>query len=154
MKDSVNRLAFLYLNSEKLKLSKISHIEHRAFEIQPYFTNGKLTIQQMKFLFAARSRGLDLRCNFKGKYPDTNCPLCSPLSVGAGPERSDEPQPDTQCHLLACPLLSDGTDMTSQTVQYSGSFDDDEDTQAMTAILLMNKYEERRRLLRQTADTS
>ena len=82
VKDSVNRLAFLYLNSEKLKLSKISHIEHRAFEIQPYFTNGKLTIQQMKFLFAARSRGLDLRCNFKGKYPDTNCPLCSPLSVG------------------------------------------------------------------------
>ena len=108
----------------------------------------------MKFLFVVRSRGLDLRCNFKGKYSDTSCPLCSPPGVGVGNQRSDEPQPDTQCHLLDCPLLSDGNEMTSQAVHYSGIFDDDEDTQAMATILLMSKYNKRRRLLCQTADTS
>ena len=64
--------------------------------MQDYLKPNVSTIDESKFTFAARSRMLELRSNYKGQYIDSDilCPLC-------GKEEDNQP------HLLVCEELQE-----------------------------------------------
>ena len=68
--------------------------EASELAMQDYLKPNVSTIDESKFTFAARSRMIDLRCNYKGQYSDSDvlCPLC-------GKEEDNQP------HLLVCEEL-------------------------------------------------
>ena len=61
--------ALEYLQKLKLKHSKVLHIEHSSLKIQSYLLPENMwNIQLAKLLFQARTRMLEVKCNYKEKY--------------------------------------------------------------------------------------
>ena len=57
------------MNKLKLSHSKVESVEHKSLELQEYFQPQNMeSIQLSKFLFQARTRMLELKCNFKNKH--------------------------------------------------------------------------------------
>ena len=94
MREKINEKALEYLNGLKCGHSKVLHISHTNLEMQEYLEANEMTVQEAKFLFAARSRMLDVRCNYREKYFTTLCPCCNL-------------EEDNQEHLLTCQKLDD-----------------------------------------------
>ena len=108
IKNKVKMKALQYLTKLKDSHSKVKNIKHENIKLQPYLLseNKNLTINEKKFIFAARTRMLDLKGNFETGMSDRKCRKC---------EATDE----TQQHLLDCPALSD-----SSLVRGTPSYDD------------------------------
>ena len=108
IKNKVETKALQYLTKLKESHSKAKNIKHENIQLQPYLRSEtkNLTINEKKFIFAARTRMLDLKGNFKTGMSDRNCRKC-------------EATEETQQHLLDCPALSD-----SSLVLDSPSYDD------------------------------
>ena len=113
VKRNERNVAFSYLNSEKLKHSKVAHIHHSGVEIQDYLKETASVIES-KFVFALRSRMVDVRCNYRGQHVNTLCPLCN----------KDE---DSQPHLLHCEKLSNSTALVISTPEYMNLFGEDKE---------------------------
>ena len=65
----IEEKALEYLNKLKLSHSKVESVVHKSLELQEYFQPQNVeSIQLSKFLFQARTRMLELKCNFKNKY--------------------------------------------------------------------------------------
>ena len=99
------------LKVEKVKLSKIQHIVYDKFGMQEYLLPNQTSTRMAKLIFHARSRMLDLKCNFKNRYRDFLCP------TGCGLD-------DTQQHLIDCEKLSDST-LVSKLPEYDDLFSKD-----------------------------
>ena len=93
VKKQTNKNGLEYLNQEKEKHSKVAHISHSCLEIQNYLELQKLSVQEAKFLFALRSRMLEVKGNYRGKHKDIICPCC-------------KLEEDHQHHLLVCSKLN------------------------------------------------
>ena len=108
VKNRVELKAFEYLSELKDSHSKSRNIKHEKIHLQPYLQSQtkKLSINDKKFIFAARTRMLDMKGNFKTGQLDKKCRKC-------------ETTEETQQHLLDCPALSD-----SSLVLGSPSYDD------------------------------
>jgi len=108
IKNKVETKALQYLTKLKESHSKAKNIKHDKIQLQPYLRSEtkNLTINEKKFIFAARTRMLDVKGNFKTGMLDRKCRKC---------EATDE----TQQHLLDCPALSD-----SSLVRGTPSYDD------------------------------
>ena len=111
VKKAISEKTFEYLKVEKVKLSKIQHIVYDKFGIQEYLLPNQTSTRMAKFIFHARSRMLDLKCNFKNRYRDFLCP------TGCGSD-------DTQQHLIDCEKLSDST-LVSDLPEYDDLFSKD-----------------------------
>ena len=98
IKNKVETKALQYLTKLKESHSKAKNIKHDKIQLQPYLRSEtkNLTINEKKFIFAARTRMLDVKGNFKTGMLDRKCRKC---------EATDE----TQQHLLDCPALSDSS---------------------------------------------
>ena len=81
--------ALEYLNHLKGKHSKVLHIDHPRLEMQPYLEAHEHSIQESRFVFALRSRMVDVRANYREKYFVTLCPCCNL-------------EEDSHEHLLTC----------------------------------------------------
>ena len=70
--------ALQYLTKLKDSHSKVKNIKHENMKLQPYLLseNKNLTINEKKFIFAARTRMLDLKGNFKTGMSDRKCCKC------------------------------------------------------------------------------
>ena len=81
-----------YLNSIKLKHTKVMHIVHNSLCLQEYLKPENVqSVNLSKFLFQSRTRMLEVKTNFRNdfKNEDLNCPLkCQ--------------NEDDQKHLLEC----------------------------------------------------
>ena len=99
VKVAIHKAAFIYLNAEKEKRDKVKHAEHRYLKLQPYLCPGKLGVKEAKLLFQLRTRMVDVKENFRNKYPDTMCPVCKGNSK------------DTQEHVLECSVPIKDTNM-------------------------------------------
>ena len=108
LREKVKTKAFSYLTELKDSHSKSRNIKHEKIHLQPYLQSqtNKLSINDKKFIFAARTRMLDMKGNFKTGKLDKKCRKC-------------ETTEETQQHLLDCPALSD-----SSLVLGSTSYDD------------------------------
>ena len=96
-REQVKSAALRYLTELKLSHSKSRNVRYGELQLQSYLQSSQsdLSIREKQFTFAARSRMLDVRSNFKVGLTTTQCRRC---------EDSEE----TQEHLLHCPTLRDG----------------------------------------------
>ena len=140
VKNAVHNHAFIWLNEQKNTLNKIKHISYDIFKMQDYLQTDKLTIHDKKFLFAARGRGLFLRCNYPNRYVNSDlfCCLCFVTNT--------IPQLDEQRHLLLCEELRDSNVIIETNRKYEDIFSFDINIQTNMAMLLRIKYEKRKQL--------
>ena len=121
VKDSVRERAFNDLLKAQKGHSKGKEIVFKELGIQSYLkASSPLTTKEKRFLFSARTRGLDLRNNFKQGKTDLRCRLC----------RSHlEDQPS----LLSCTAIEAGG---IEQMNYNDIFSDNlERLTAMTKVL-------------------
>ena len=93
VKIRTEKAAFNYLETTKQKHSKVKQIQYTKLEAQPYVLSEEFKDEQICELFALRSRMIQVKRNFIGKYRQDL--LCS---LGCSVE-------ETQDHLLDCKLL-------------------------------------------------
>ena len=85
-----------------------------------------MTTKEKSFTFAARTRMLDLKANFKAGQKDLNCRLC---------DRHEE----SQQMLLKCPALS--SDSEHPTPPYSDLYSEEKEKITKIAMILKKKFE-------------
>ena len=105
--DRIERESWKYLNNEKGEHDKVKHIDHSKVEMQDYLSPNCLTNEESKFIFLLRSRMLDVKCNFRGRYQHSNtlCPVCMTAE-------------DSQAHILACRELDDVNQLVTWLPKY------------------------------------
>ena len=109
--EQVEEKAFQYLEQLKAKHSKVDHIKHNGFNMQEYFLPENVySIQMTKFIFQAKTRMIDVKCNFKNKFKkeDRKCPFGCDLE-------------DSQEHLLLCPNLQE-REICEEIIEYDDLF--------------------------------
>ena len=131
MKRGTATEALNYLNKIKARHSKVLHIVHRKIEIERYLTGNDLSVEECKFLFAIRTRMVEIRGNYKEKYLDTNCPLCTDFE-------------DTQEHMLHCSYLVTEGEIVKYLPEYKNIFGRNLIKQNEVLRLLMNRYKMRK----------
>ena len=95
VKQRIEKAAFNHLETTKQKHSKVKQINYKKLEPQPYVLSEDFKDEQICELFALRSRMVQVKRNFIGKFRQDL--LCS---LGCVVE-------ETQDHLLDCKLLID-----------------------------------------------
>ena len=126
VKDAVRERAFNDLLKAQKGHSKGKEIIYKELGIQSYLkASSPLTTKEKRFLFSARTRGLDLRNNFKQGQTDLRCRLC----------RSHlEDQPS----LLTCTALeASGIEQ----LNYNDIFSDNLERLTATTKVLHKKYD-------------
>ena len=95
VKEKVKIKALSYLRNLQEDHSKSKDLLYHEIKLQDYLKNdNNLTIKQKCFIFAARSRMLDVYCNFKLGKSDLLCRKC-------------KIEDEEQKHLLVCHALQD-----------------------------------------------
>ena len=137
VKESAMNQALKYLNGLKLKenqiTSKTSHIQHGIIGMASYLKPNQISVQEAKFVFTLRSRMLDIKCNYRGKYSDVLCPSC-------------KQEDDTQQHLLVCSSLNMGGLLAGSLPDYNDLFSDDLSKQVQLSSIMKTCYDERIKL--------
>ena len=133
VKDKIEEEALKYLNDIKARHSKVRHIEHTKMKMQDYLRpEDTISIDEAKFLFQLRTRMLDVRKNYEGKYKDLMCPVCNLVE-------------DTQPHLIECLKLSDN-DLVDKVPEYNDLFGKDLKTKVKTSRILRRRYQKRKEI--------
>ena len=141
IKDKIEEEALKYLNSIKAKHSKVLHIKHSKMMVQDYLRpEDTISINEAKFLFLLRTRMLDVRANFEGKYKDLMCPACKLVE-------------DTQPHLIECSKLSDD-DLVEKLPEYNDLFGDDLEPKVNTSRIIRMKFQRRKEFDKKTSQTN
>ena len=128
VKDSVKKKAFSELVKQQKDHSKGKEIVYRELCLQKYLgATSPLNKEEKQFLFAARTRGLDLKNNFKQGKQDLMCRLC-------------QGHIEDQQNLLTCSVLNN----VKAPVQadYRDIFSDRMDKLLVITKLLKAKFEE------------
>ena len=107
VKISVRQKAFIYLNELKQSYSKAADLSYSELELQPYLKpESNNSIHDKCFIFAARTKMLDIKGNFKVGQSDLKCRQCC----------KDE---ETQEHILVCSVLNENCSLpVSDTIDY------------------------------------
>ena len=132
----IQEQALEYLNKLKLSHSKVDSVIHKSLELQKYLQPQNIeSIQLSKFIFQARTRMLEVKCNFKNKYSenDLECPLKCTLN-------------DSQKHLLLCNKL-EHHQIIEQLPQYEYLFSEHVNKQLKVGKILEERYKIRKKLL-------
>ena len=135
VKKKEKEASFEYLLIEKSKHSKVAHINYREFGMQDYLQPNASSIQESKFLFMLRCRMIDVRCNYRGKYTDTLCPLCV---------KGEYSQP----HLLVCEKLGENTDIVTDIPEYETIFQYDLEQKMNTSRILKTQFDKRKKQIK------
>ena len=137
VKESALNQALKYLNGLKVKenqqASKTSRIQHRKIGMASYLKPNQISIQEAKFMFTLRSRMLDIKCNYRGKYSDVICPSC-------------KQEDDTQQHLLVCSSLNIDVVVAGSLPDYNDLFSENLSKQVQLSSILKACYDERIKL--------
>ena len=106
VKEKVKTKAFEYLTSLQEMHSKSKELNYSELQLQYYLRPGNsLTIKEKAFIFSARSRMLDIKCNFKFGKSEFMCRKCNMAE-------------EQQKHILICPKLNDNSLMNSSPIIY------------------------------------
>ena len=120
--------ALEYLNKQKGKHSKVLHLNHPRLETQSYLEAHEHSIQESRFLFALRSRMVDVKANYREKYFVTLCPCCNL-------------EEDCQEHLLSCYILVERGTIVEETPDYEDLFCGNLDRQINIARILKTQLQ-------------
>ena len=81
------------LEDKKMKHSKLKFMNTKELKTAEYIKSPVFSTREKRLLFKLRSRTLDVKCNFPGKYGDLLCISCGLYQ-------------ETQFHLLQCPEIN------------------------------------------------
>ena len=70
-------LAFNDLLEQKSKHKKMRHLEYKELKIQGYLTDKKTSLSTKRTVFRMRTHMEEFKMNYKSKYEDLKCSLCS-----------------------------------------------------------------------------
>ena len=137
VKEAIMKKSLTYLQSLQNNHSKSKNIKYTNITLQPYLqpSDAKLSIQEKKFIFAARSRMLDVLCNFKTGKKSLLCRAC------------DKAQED-QIHLMQCEKLS-SSEITNDLPQYDDIFCDNTPKVAKIGRILRTKFNSLKKIINQ-----
>ena len=104
-------------------------MKYKNLELQDYLkSKNKMNIKEKSFIFGARSRMLQVKCNFKIGQSDLKCRECF---------QSDEDQQ----HLLVCPALADNSVLDAGYLpQYQDLYSDNTERIENIGKILMTKF--------------
>ena len=124
----VQNRAFNYLTDLKATHSKARNIQYQKLKLQSYLGSSvnNLTIQQKQFIFAARTRMLDVKVNFKTSEFDLSCRKCRNAT-------------ESQEHLLSCEALLDGN-LVLNSPHYEDILGVDREKIIVMGRILIEKY--------------
>ena len=97
VKEAVRELAFKYLQQLRVSHRKAEDLVYENLNLQNYLLAGsrtQMTIHERQFLFALRTRMVDVKANFKIGQRDIRCRACSQAE-------------ESQEHILQCPELQE-----------------------------------------------
>ena len=127
LKEKTELKALEYLNQLKGRHSKVMDINHQSLNMQLYLEPNGMNIQESKFLFALRSRMVDVRANYREKHFITLCPGC-------------KLEEETQEHLLRCINLKETGTVTSTNPEYQDLFSCNLHKQVNMARILRTQF--------------
>merc|ERR1712155_340662 len=135
VKEAINKKALEYLQSLQSSHSKSKNLNYTTSEIQLYLapSEAKLSIQEKQFIFSARSRMMDVLCNFKLGKKSLQCRACNKF-------------PEDQAHLIQCEKLTEN-EVTETLPQYADIFGDSVEKIAKIGRLLKEKHEKLKQLI-------
>ena len=135
--EKVKKAAWNYLNDEKKKHDKVKYIIHSKTELQDYLMPNNLTNEESKFIFLLRTRMLEVKCNYKGRYQntDTLCPVC----------KNHE---DTQQHILDCKYLDGENQLILGCANYEKLFSDNLSDKLEIARIIRSRFKRRKEILK------
>ena len=128
VKDKVQKAALDYLKSLQLTHSKSENLSYNELSLQGYLKSGtnNMTIKEKSFCFAARSRMIDVRCN----YPQGQGQLMCRLGCDTK---------ETQNHLLDCAALTD-SNIVQEVPAHDDIFGKDIAKMEITSKILQVKF--------------
>ena len=137
VKEAIHKKALEYLQSLQSSHSKSKNLNYSSLVLQPYLApnDAKLSIQEKQFIFSARSRMMDVLCNFKLGQKSLQCRAC-------------DKAPEDQAHLIQCEKLSDN-EITKKLPQYTDIFSDSVEKIAKLGRLLKQKHEKLKLVIKQ-----
>ena len=126
IKNKATNATLKYLNEAKVHHSKLENLHCSELMPQTYFTDSRLTSNEVKLLFKLRTRMFECKNNFKNQYRENLfCNLCK-VSV------------DSQRHLLECFVLRNCVpELRKNKIKYEFIFEDIE--HQVEAIRLLYK---------------
>ena len=126
-----------YLNSIKLKHTKVMHIVDNSLCLQEYLKPENVqSVKLSKFLFQSRTRMLEVKTNFRNdfKNEDLNCPLkCQ--------------NEDDQKHLLECNKIDANCIIGVKAHEYKDIFGNNVGKQMKIAAMLQTRMQKRKKML-------
>ena len=138
VKERTEEKAFEYLSKLKENQSKMKNLKYKKLELQTYLkSNQNLTNSQVNFTLSARSRGLNLRDNFKSTQETLVCRICEDIN-------SVESQP----HLLDCAGINVNIVSTENQTNYKNLFSENPDLIVKTSNALRTAYKRFQELLK------
>ena len=137
VKEAIHKKALEYLQSLQSSHSKSKNLKYSSLVLQPYLApnDAKLSIQEKQFIFSARSRMMDVLCNFKLGQKSLQCRAC-------------DKAPEDQAHLIQCEKLSEN-EITKKLPQYTDIFSDSVEKIAKLGRLLKEKHEKLKLVIKQ-----
>ena len=135
VKRKASKFAYEQLIAQKEKQSKCKNIEYSEFKIQGYVTTEKLTKQQKKILFQARSGTYPVFTNYRHLHPNPLCPCC-------------QLEDDTVQHQLNCQIQS-GNNNSVEPAEENDIYHPNLERQCKVAILLEQAQNRRKKFIEQ-----
>ena len=130
VKAKVKEKAFKYLSELQETHSKSKNIKYYELKLQDYLKadTTDLTIKDKSFIFNARSRMLDVKCNYKDGKSSLLCRRCNA-------------EDESQAHIFKCKALSDNSVLNSNVIpSYEDIFGLDTEKIKIVGRILMNKF--------------
>ena len=129
VKEKVKKKALEYLSDLQKTHSKSINLTYDKITLQDYLKpNNSLSIKEKCFIFSARSRMIDVKCNFKLGFKSLKCRKC-------GIDDED------QKHLLQCPSLLDSDIVPSNNIpKYEDLFCANSSKIEIIGKVLLQKY--------------
>ena len=108
------------------------HITHIKLKMQQYLETRTSSVQETKFLFALRSRMVNVKVNYREKHTNLLCPCC-------------KMEDDSQEHLLSCSEIKEDSILVRSVPAYQDLFGSNVEEQVNLARILKKRFEQRKR---------
>ena len=99
LNEKIRVKAFEHLINIKNTQTKIKNIQYNTLKLQSYLNSSEVNSDSASYIFLCRSKMLDIKANYKGKYRKNNlyCESCLKKDIE-----------ETQEHIYTCESLSTG----------------------------------------------
>ena len=136
LKDKINQQVLQFRNDKKNKTQYIKHLIHNEMALAEYLAPNELNIslEDKQFIFKCRTNDLNTRVNKPWMYKNIEIFCVSCMNIN---------QPETQQHILQCPVLLGKNEIISYIPEYSEIYSTNIDEVVYAAQILKENMKHR-----------